>query len=117
MLTQNVDTSNAAFPVVADPSYVLGYYIVPVVYITWSRAETVNAYKYIDHLTLLGNLICTGFPGAGKAFCVTVTNYYYADLKAALVSATPWNRCLKARLPLTPGIWQFVVGDFYSVLC
>jgi hypothetical protein len=117
VLTQNVDTTNATFPVVADPSIALGYYIVPVVYTTYTRAETLKMWASMNSQIALGNLLCSIFP-AGKAVCVQLMKYGLNRLKQTLVYANAaFHRCLKTRLPLGPSLQGLPAISFYTVYC
>jgi hypothetical protein len=119
VLTQKVDTAGAVFPVAADPSLAIGFYIVPVFYIAYSRYETFQLYNALGSFASADNLMCSAVPTVfGRNLCTQLLSHFYGPLRTQLTYAVyTLHRCFKQRVPMAPGYWQFVVTYYYTVYC
>lgn len=122
-LVQHVDTTNAQYPVVADPSIVgWGFYTccAAVVYIQWSKSETKNLDKSIGQGALAAaGAACSSIPYLpAKAACLLIVGYKVNQFLNAVSSAAADGRCLKARVPYEgdPGS-QIAALWFYTHTC
>lgn len=116
VLTQSVDSTGAAFPVVADPSVQLGFYVVPVVYETFSRYDTFRLWNNIWWQVVLSGLLCA-YSGPAAAGCSAMAAIYWHSIYNALDYAVHnYSRCFKVRLPYG-GVAFYWVFSAYSVYC
>jgi hypothetical protein len=116
-LVQTVDTSGAQFPVLADPSVKPGYHVVPVFYIQYTWSETWYIKNNISQGVTGANLLCTR-TGPAAPVCVFLASYYGNDIKNTVEAAIAHKKCLKMRVPTTPGLFQLSVAyDAYYVTC
>ena len=116
VLTQKVDTTGAAFPVVADPSVQFGFHIVPVAYIQYSRSETLQARDRMTTHQALVTLLCAATDPAAP-FCAAAVTIQYGDLRDTVNAAVAVGRCLKLRMPLHPGPQAILAYDAYVHIC
>lgn len=116
ILTQNVDTAGAVFPVVADPSYAAGFYRVPVFYITYTRAETIRMHDLLG-LSAPSAILSCAYLGPAAVACGVAASVASAALTTQLNYANSvYHRCLKIRAPLLPVYWP-ISGSIYTVYC
>jgi len=116
LLTQNVDLTGATFPVVADPSVQLGFYVVPVVYETFSRYDTFRLWNNVWWQVVLSGLLCA-YSGPAAAGCSAMAAIYWHSIYNALDYAVHnYHRCFKVRLPYG-GVAFYWVFSAYSVYC
>jgi hypothetical protein len=128
-LIQNIDTTRATYPIVADPWITgWGWYgcCTPVAYVQWSLRESRGLYTKYAHEGVAAAALyaCSKIPNAvAVAACLGVVAWKYADFKAAIQLAHDRDDCLKARvpalsLPTGSGFWEAVNAlDFYVKTC
>lgn len=106
---QVVDTTAAAFPVVADPKWSLGWYITtPVAYAKYSRAETNKIANGPRTAAYIGSVVCVLVPtGLGKAVCVAMVNAMFDDMQRTAKTAYSQGRCLTIRIALNGAPWAY----------
>lgn len=117
VLTQNVDTAGATFPVVADPTTaVFGWYLGPVVYITFSRADTLWIHFNIWQAPVASTVMCAVFGGYAAIGCgiAFIYSIHAIDVQATYANSV-YHRCLKIRTPyiIPPTTLPYV----YTVYC
>ncbi len=122
-LIQNVDTTGAQYPVVADPTiFKTGFFgVVPVVYVKFTRTETVTIRNRIrdSGVAVAAGSTCGLIPNAlAKVACGIVVASKYSDFKNAVDDAyAVKGRCLRARVPLNAGAIAIPALDFYTHAC
>jgi|GEM_PF-3476734 len=114
VLTQNVDTRGATFPVVADPSISLGWHIVPVAYVDYSRSETLRFRDNLGTDQAIASLLCT-ITGPAVPFCVAFISIKANDVRNRVNEAIATGRCVGVRYPLSPpSVANIFVLDVYT---
>lgn len=115
-IVQSVDTTNATFPVVADPSVATGYYIVPVFYVQYTWTETNYINTHIAYSSPAAALLCSR-TGVAAPFCTFFAAALIIDVTNTTRDAIAHKRCLKQRLPATFGAVGLPAYDSYYVTC
>jgi hypothetical protein len=116
VLTQHVDTSEARFPVVTDPSIRTGFYIVPVFYVQYTWTETWWVKNHLPQSAIATALLCSQ-TGAAAPFCGYYGALFLNDVRVTTDAAIANRKCLKMRLPATLGAVGLPAYDSYYVTC
>ncbi|WP_457254699.1 hypothetical protein [Pedococcus sp. P5_B7] len=119
-LRQVVDTTDAVYPVVMDPTVTSGwYYFTPVAYIKFNWSETWKLKAYInDNRTLVAGLICNFLPDPiSRTTCQAIFILVRADIISTVDSAIAHGKCYKVRMPTTGGAAGLAAYDSYYVTC
>ncbi len=119
-LTQVVDTRGAAFPVVADPKYSVGYHVVPVWYIEYYWSDMWQAKNLIDHYgrpaQAVVSFLCAKVPNAAaKAVCAYAVTHRYSTIAAQIRYGIAHRRCMKVRNGF--GVSDFFVFAAWTKTC
>lgn len=118
VLTQHVDTDGAAFPVVADPSYSVGFwYGIPVAWTQYTWSEMWRLKSRFNNEQLFATTLCSALPKSGAVACALLAGLQYNDIRNNIDYGLAHRRCLKSRVPFDV-IPIFVVAyDAYTVRC
>lgn len=113
-LVQTVNTSNAVFPVVADPRIESHWHWFGAFKVWLTRHETERAYRqqqYGDYAGAAAGLLCSFIPvpGLGVA-CGFIVLQKYADFKINIAQAHQRHHCLTVYVR-PPGYFNFDDGD------
>lgn len=106
---QVVDTTDAAFPVVADPKWSLGWYWTsPVAYAKYSRSETYRIGFGRSTPVYIASVMCVAVPtGLGVAICAAIVNAMWNDAQITAQQAYRAGRCLTVRMALNGALWAY----------
>lgn len=112
-LVQEIDTSEATFPVVADPSFSLGWdwSAGTIAYWKYNRTETrAIATESNSGPQALSTFMCGAVPSwAGKGICTTLVAYRFDQVRNTAKAAASQSRCLWIVTPTT----NFVAHIYY----
>jgi len=116
-IVQDVDTTGAAFPVVADPHISFGWHYVNVEYLQYTWSETWKVQLAIGKVALVAALACSA-SGPAVPFCAYYAGYFYNNIKSTTDAAIAHKKCLKIRMPLVPNMLTLGLAyDSYYVTC
>jgi hypothetical protein len=115
-IVQSVDTADATFPVVADPSVKTGFHIVPVFYVQFTWTETWWVKNHLPYAAISTALLCSR-TGPAAPFCAFYGAIFVQKIRAATDAAIAAKRCLKLRLPATTGAIGLPAFAAYYVKC
>ncbi|WP_460459535.1 hypothetical protein [Angustibacter peucedani] len=115
-VVQDVDTTGATFPVVADPSVKGGFHIVPVLYVQYTWSETWYIKNHIPQSAIATALLCSR-TGPAAPYCAYYGALFVNDVRATTDAAIAHKKCLKMRLPSTLGAVGLPAYDSYYVTC
>lgn len=119
-LRQVVDTTDAAYPIVMDPTVVSGwYYFYPVAYIKFNWSETWRLKAFInDNRTLVAGLVCNFMPDpVSRTTCQAIFILVRTDIINTVNAAIAHRKCYKVRMPMTGGGAALAAYDSYYVTC
>jgi hypothetical protein len=120
-LRQHVDTTGAAYPIVMDPWFTMGWwYVTSVFYIEFSWSETWSLKNSLaSDNSAIPALLCGFIPNtAARIACGAVAIAVRADIKATVNAAIANKKCYKARMPFAgPTPYGLAAYDSYYVTC
>jgi hypothetical protein len=120
-LIQHVETTNATFPIVADPSFSLGYdwRAGVIAYWKYNRTETRElADRSYGGVQALSGLLCASVPTwAGKGVCTYLGAARYDQIAAAARTAKAQGKCMWLVTPTTNPIAHLYYFKVYPHTC
>jgi hypothetical protein len=119
-LRQVVDTREAAFPVVADPKYSVGFYRVPVWYVEYYWTEMWRNKNIMDRygapVSAVVGVVCGKIPNAvAKAVCGYLLKKRYSTIRRQVNYGIAHKRCMKIRGSY--GIYDLFVFSAWTKKC
>ena len=120
-LIQHVETTNATFPIVADPSFSLGYDWRAGVIAYWKYNRTETRYladRSWGGVQSLSGAICAAVPNwAGKAVCSYLTVKRFEQIAATARTAKAQGTCMWIVTPTTNVIANLYYFKVYTHTC
>ncbi|KAK3387399.1 hypothetical protein B0H63DRAFT_469953 [Podospora didyma] len=120
-IIQHVDTTDAVFPVVADPHVSLGLDGIKPIYkirFTWTETNKINVKMDTSTNEAALSALCSAIPlTPARVACTVIGLLVYADLKKNVKSAIKNKKCLQVHYPVAPVVPTLISYDARTVKC